>query len=271
VDWSGQCAVLIPCLNEAATIGTVVAQARLHLSTVVVVNDGSCDRTEELAALNGATVLRHDRSRGKGAALRTGLNWLHEQNFPWTLMMDGDGQHLADDITHFLSRAETTDAALIIGNRMLNSASMPWLRRRVNQWMSNRLSAVAGKTLPDSQCGFRLLRLSIWPSLELRTNHFEFESELLIASLASGHRVEFVPVRAIYGRESSKIRPIPDTWRWLKWWISLRTSRAGPNRVKRNQRPENEVNGLPSTIASQNEQEDSDHRRHTRSWISDGP
>jgi hypothetical protein len=131
--------------------------------------------------------------------------------------MDGDGQHAPADIAAFLACAGQGRAALVVGNRMAAAAAMPWLRRQVNRWMSRRLSRVAGLELPDSQCGFRLMRLDVWRQLELRTNHFEIESELLLAFLAAGQGVEFIPIQVIYKTEQSKISPWRDAWRWFRW------------------------------------------------------
>ena len=94
---------------------------------------------------------------------------------------------------------------------------MPPLRRLVNRWMSRRLSALAGFALPDSQCGFRLVRLAALEKIQLTATQFEIESEQLLAFLAAGERVEFVPVQVIYRAEQSKIHPLRDTLRWFRW------------------------------------------------------
>src|SRR5437867_9429801 len=121
---------------------------------MIVVDDGSADETARLAAKAGAHVLRHAQSQGKGAALNTGWSEARARGFSWALCMDGDGQHAPADIAVFLNCAESTGARLVIGNRMANPDGMPWLRRRVNRWMSRRLERLAGCALPDSQCGF---------------------------------------------------------------------------------------------------------------------
>lgn len=210
--------MVIPCLNEAATIGPVVREAGRFLSKVIVVDDGSTDATAKVAAENGAEVLRHERNRGKGAALAAGWGHARSKGFAWALCMDGDGQHSPGDIPGFLACAQSGEARLIVGNRMADPAGMPWLRREVNRWMSRRLSRKAGRALPDTQCGFRLMHLGAWSGLRLETLHFEIESEVLLAFVAAGHQVEFVPVQVIYNRERSKIRPLRDTWRWFRWW-----------------------------------------------------
>jgi len=213
---------VIPCLNEQATIESVVADVKRHLPTVFVVDDGSINQTATRAETAGATVLRNGRNLGKGASLRKGWTHAREKDFGWSLSLDGDGQHAAEDIPAFFNCAEQTSATLIVGNRMQDPRSMPWSRRFVNRWMSRRLSKASGTNLPDSQCGFRLINLDIWAGLPVRADHFEIESEVLLAFLKNGDRVEFVPVRTLYKSEQSKIHPVKDTIRWFKWWWRIR-------------------------------------------------
>jgi hypothetical protein len=132
--------------------------------------------------------------------------------------MDGDGQHAASDIPAFLDCAERTQAAMVVGNRMAHPHGMPWLRRQVNRWMSQRLSNLSGQTLPDTQNGFRLMNLRFWKPQVTGAAHFEIESDVLVAYLLQNLRVEFVPVAVIYDSERSKIRPWRDTLRWFRWW-----------------------------------------------------
>lgn len=212
------CAAVIPCLNEAATIGRVVSRVRQFLPKVFVVDDGSQDNTGELAAAAGAKVLRCNVPLGKGAALRSGWRHARESGFDWALTIDGDGQHAAEDIPAFLEAAERTGAKLIVGNRMIDPKEMPWLRQRVNRWMSERISVLAGASLPDSQCGFRLMDLNTWVDLPVTADHFDIESDVLLAFAAVGCRIEFVPIQVIYNSEQSKIHPVRDTFRWFRWW-----------------------------------------------------
>jgi glycosyltransferase involved in cell wall biosynthesis len=218
MDWSAQCAVVIPCLNEAATIEALIADIRAILPAVIVVDDGSTDGTADLAAKAGAEIIRHERPRGKGAALAAGWARARELDFQWALSMDGDGQHAPEDIPKFLTRAQAGDAPLVVGNRMMNPAGMPWVRRTVNRWMSQRISGLTGLALPDTQCGFRLMRLDAWARVHVQADHYEIESELLCKFIAAGCAVDFVPVRVIYRNERSKIQPVRDTRRWFRWW-----------------------------------------------------
>jgi glycosyltransferase involved in cell wall biosynthesis len=225
-DWHRHCAVVISCFNEAERIGPVVTRIRRHLPHVIIVDDGSTDDTAGIAKICGANVVRLPKNGGKGAALRTGWRRASERGFAWVLMLDGDGQHAPDDAPKFFDCANRTGARLVIGNRMVRADAMPWLRRHVNVWMSRRISALTGAALPDSQCGFRLAHLETLHGLPLTTTHFEIESEVLTAFLAAGQRVEFVPVQTIYNAGPSRIRPIPDAWRWWRWLRTQHKARA---------------------------------------------
>jgi glycosyltransferase involved in cell wall biosynthesis len=190
------------------------------LPNIIVVDDGSTDLTASEADAADAEVLQLQRNGGKGAALQAGWRRAHQRGFNWVLMLDGDGQHAADDIPKFLQCAEKNAPALVVGNRMANAAAMPWLRRHVNRWMSRRLSGLTGVCLPDSQCGFRLAHLETLLRWPLSAHRFEIESETLLTLLAAGQPVEFVPIRVIYQSERSHICPFLDTWRWLRWWAA---------------------------------------------------
>src|SRR5882762_9359840 len=134
--WRGNCAAIIPCFNEEQAIGLLVPAVRHQVAAVVVVDDGSNDRTAALAKEAGAEVLTHQTTRGKGAALQTGCAHALERGFKWALTMDGDGQHLPEDIPRFFACAESKPVALVVGNRMADAGHMPPLRRFVNRWMS---------------------------------------------------------------------------------------------------------------------------------------
>ena len=222
------CAAVIPCFNEAASIADLVSRVRRQLPHVVVVDDGSADGTGLLAAAAGAVVVRHERNCGKGAALSAGLARALADGFSWAVTLDGDGQHAPEDLPVLFGCAERTGAALVIGNRMQAARQMPWVRRFVNLWLSRQLSQRAGQPLPDTQSGFRVVHLPTWAVLSPHANRFEIESEVLMAFLAAGERVEFAPVRVIGSPRKSHIRPLADSVRWLRWWRRLdRPAMAG--------------------------------------------
>jgi glycosyltransferase involved in cell wall biosynthesis len=220
MDWTNECAAVIPCFNEAARIGGIAAAVQKHVGRVIVVDDGSTDGTVECARDAGAETLELPINSGKGAALRHG--WLRARALgcKWVLMLDGDGQHAAEDIPKFFDCAERTGAAMVVGNRMGDAAAMPLVRRCANRWMSRWISRLTGAELPDSQCGFRLAHLETLLNLPMHANRFEIESAMLVAFLAEVKRVEFVPVRTIYENSPSKVNPVTDSWRWLRWRLA---------------------------------------------------
>jgi len=224
MDWQAACAAVIPCLNEEAAIGPLVEAVRRHVSTVLVVDDGSTDATADRARAAGAILLANAAGPGKGAALRTGWQHAYQHQFQWALTMDGDGQHSAEDIPALIQCAERTSASLICGNRMDQAFRMPLVRRWVNRWMSRRLSILTGQSLPDSQCGFRLMDLQHWARLPVRTCHFEIESEVLFLFAQAGFPICFVPIATVYKQEQSKIHAWRDSLRWLRWYRQARRS-----------------------------------------------
>jgi glycosyltransferase involved in cell wall biosynthesis len=224
--------VVIPCFNEGTTIASVVGAARRHLPVIIVVDDGSTDNTRVQAAGAGAIVISHGRNLGKGAALRTGFSEALKRGFEWAVTMDGDGQHASDDLPDLLRCAEASGALLVAGNRMPQARAMPWLRRRVNVWMSRKLSQRAGRILPDTQSGFRVIHLLTWSALPLNAERFEVESEMLMAFVAANCPVAFVPVQVIPPGRDSHIRPVADTLRWWKWWRGLNHPRKLPVEIE---------------------------------------
>ena len=235
IDWPQQCAVVIPCRNEGAAISGLVRSIRPLVPGVLVIDDNSTDNTAQQARDAGATVVSLSSAQGKGAALRAGWNRARELGFAWVLCMDGDGQHAVADLPKFFQCTDETGASLVIGNRMNDASKMPRIRRWVNRWMSCRISAMAGRAVPDSQCGFRLMRLSALDTVRLSSAHFEIESEQVLAFIAAGERVEFVPVEVIYKSERSKIHPLRDTLRWFRWRSRWRSPSADGARQDRHE------------------------------------
>jgi glycosyltransferase involved in cell wall biosynthesis len=212
---------VIPCFNEAASIGAVVRAVLRELPAVWVVDDGSSDRTQAEAEAAGARVIRHEMNLGKGAALRDGLAAARAAGFEFAIALDGDGQHDPAEIPKFL-QAVKAGADLVIGNRMEFCETMSATRRMVNRWMSAQLGKRFGIVCPDSQCGYRCVRLDAWAELSLRQNRFEVESEMLASFARAGRKIVFVPVACLAARRRSRIRPIVDSARWFRWWIATK-------------------------------------------------
>lgn len=214
--------ILTPCLNEERAIGALVESMRRACPNVLVLDDGSTDRTAGLAREAGAVVHSNPKPRGKGHALRQACALALQMGHTQAILMDGDGQHLPEDIPHLVKKRRTTGAALVVGNRLANPVSMPPIRRWTNQMMSAILSASTGQSWPDTQCGFRALDLAACASAGLQAERFEIESEMLVKFWMLGSPIAFEPIQSVYCGGASHIHPLRDTVRWVAWFLKTR-------------------------------------------------
>jgi glycosyltransferase involved in cell wall biosynthesis len=209
-------AVVIPAYLEEKHIGDVARRTLLQLANVVVVDDGSTDRTAEQAKNAGAAVIVHEQNRGKGESIKSGFRYWLEHGATYVVILDGDGQHLPEEIERFLSAAASGTGELLIGTRMNDVREMPFVRRAVNGYMSRKISRACGQQIPDTQCGFRMVHRSILPSLLGGTERFDYETEMLILASRAGCRIASVPISTVYSDEVSSIHPVRDTLRFFK-------------------------------------------------------
>lgn len=209
--------VLIPSYNEAKTIGHLVRELKNKELDVIVVDDGSKDETGRIAREEGAVVLTHNENMGKGQALREGFKFVLNNTYDAVLTMDGDGQHSPEAIPHFLEHLTRTKSQLIVGNRMLEAKGMPLVRWLTNKFMSFTISSICGQKIPDSQCGYRLLRREVLEKIKLSTSKYEIESEILIEASQFKFMIDSIPIKTIYKGEASQIDPIIDTLRFIRF------------------------------------------------------
>jgi glycosyltransferase involved in cell wall biosynthesis len=216
--------VLIPAFNEASHIAHVVEGARKHVESVIVIDDGSNDGTAELARNAGAFCIQSPSNCGKAAALRRGFIHARAQNFTHVITLDGDGQHLPQDIPVLLQVARETDADLIIGARSFDRTLMPRARYYSNTIGSRWASALVGRKIEDSQSGFRLFRLDALNHAKLRSERYEFEMEVLIKMGRAGCTIAHAPIHMVYdnGQARSKMKPLRDTARICLWSLAFR-------------------------------------------------
>ena len=218
-------AAVIPAYQEKKHIGDVVRRTRDKIDNVLVVDDGSNDKTAERAREAGAEVIVHPQNRCKGEAIKTGLRHFLNRQFDWVFILDADGQHRPEEIDRFLAAAvSATEPKLILGNRMNDVSSMPLVRRIVNRYMSKKISRVCRQDIPDTQCGFRMLHRQLIPDLLEGADRFEYESEMLIIASRKGFRIDSVSISTVYSDEVSSIHPVRDTLRFFKLMRRYRKS-----------------------------------------------
>lgn len=220
---------MIPAWNEEAFIGPVIEATLIQLP-VLVVDDGSQDRTPDIATSAGAEVVRHEENMGKGQALVTGFEWTLTQGFDAVITLDADGQHDPTEIPNFVSAYKDKAGDLIIGRR--DFGQMPFPNRYANPIGSWLLSKALGQRIYDNQCGFRLHTRRLLESLDLKATGFELEVEVVMQAVCLGMTIAWVPIRTIYGTgKVSYFHPLHDTIRFLKMvWSAYQYRRRFPGR-----------------------------------------
>ncbi|MBI2618504.1 MAG: glycosyltransferase family 2 protein [Ignavibacteriales bacterium] len=211
--------LLIPAYNAENSIKDVLTGCLHYVdpSRVVVVDDGSEDETAQVATQRGVRVVRHDLNRGKGAALRTGFQIIRREHDCEVLVtLDADHQHDPRDVSRFLSEYAATGADIIVGRRNRWGTNMPLSRKCSNGVTSFLVSMRTGRAIPDSQCGYRLIRREILEHVEIESNGFEAETEFLIKAAKKGYRIASVPIRTVYGKEASHMTRWTTTKRFVQ-------------------------------------------------------
>ena len=212
--------VLIPAYNAAPSIGKIVTGCREQSESLLVIDDGSVDGTGDVAKSAGATVVRHEVNRGKGAALKTGFTWALEHGYDGVVTLDADGQHLPGEIPKLLAARAETGADLIIGGRSHLFDHMLPRRRIANRFSAWSIARAAGTRVTDSQSGFRFYSAKMLRSISLRSDGFDMESEVIVRAGRGGVRVITIPIELgfIDGLCTSHYKPLGDTLR-IAWTV----------------------------------------------------
>lgn len=192
--------VIVPAYRADALVGGVLDELRRELPEssghVIVVDDGSGDGTAERARQGGAIVISHPENRGKGAALLTGMREALARGYATALTVDADGQHPAASCRTVLEAAPAH--ALVLGIRDLVRDGAPRLNRFSNGISNFFISAFAGKSITDTQCGLRRYPIRETLMLSARSPGYAFEGEILLLAAAAGLPIVEVPVRVTY-------------------------------------------------------------------------
>jgi len=197
--------IIIPAYNEEKTIEKVV-KSSLRYSDVLVVDDGSSDRTCDLSMKAGCLVKRHEKNRGKGAAIKTGIKFALNKGYEAMVMLDGDGQHDPQFIPKLISKLD--DADMIISSRFLEGTpqQMVLQRRLSNRFTTSLLKYTTSYHITDSQCGFRAFSHdSASVFINIPYDDYEFESEMLYQAALNNLTVKEISIPSSYKGEKSYI------------------------------------------------------------------
>ena len=206
-------AIVIPAYNEEATIRDVVKAALDQCDKVIVVDDGSVDKTIEKIEGLPITLIKHEINKGKAAALWTGFMSALDQGVDAIITIDGDGQHAAADVPLLLAKAEQFPQDIIIGARLADKSVIPAKRYYANKFANFWIAWAAGYPIADSQSGFRLYPKALFDELDISIEHgFVFESEILIKAAQRGIYSHPVKIPAVYkkGARPSHFRGVQD-------------------------------------------------------------
>ena len=207
-EFSERVTAIIPAYNEQVTIGSVVLKTKMYVNRVIVVDDGSSDKTVEIAVLAGAEIIKHKTNMGKGKALKTGFEVSKGAQIIVTL--DADGQHRSSDIPKLLKPIIDGEADIVNGSRYINGddKNTPSYRR-VGQTVLDKATNFNAKTqITDSQSGLRAFASYTIPAFKFRETGYGIESEMIIEASNAGFKIVEVPIGVRYDVDGSKMNPV---------------------------------------------------------------
>ena len=200
--------VVIPAYNEGDHVAAQLRAVRETMERsgwpfeIIVVDDGSVDRTAIEADSTGARVLRRVKNVGYGAALKLGIQ---HARYGWILITDADGTYPVESIPALLAVAERN--SMVVGARLGKSVHIPLVRRPAKWFLRRLASYLAGQNLPDINSGLRLMRRSLVERYEsLLPDGFSFTTTITLAAACNGHAVEYIPIDYHARLGQSKIR-----------------------------------------------------------------
>ncbi len=200
-------AVLLPAYNEEVSVASMVILSSKYAKEVIVIDDGSADRTSEVAKLAGATVLRHSTNRGKGVALKTGFDYA--KDFDIIVTIDADGQHNPSEIPLLIKPIEDGVADIVNGSRYLygHETSTPKFRRVGQTVLDTATNMASGIKLTDSQSGFRAFSSKSIDCFNFDPEGFGIESDMLIEASNNNLRITEVEVSVRYDVNTTTDNP----------------------------------------------------------------
>lgn len=189
--------IVIPAFNEEKRIGHVLAEVKKTKLPVVVVDDGSMDRTFEVAKRYKVTTLRHKVNLGKGAAMKTGAIAAFKKGADAVLFMDSDGQHSVNDIPKFVKQIKADQAEVYFGRRVIDK-KVPAERFLGNKIASLLVFWLYGARVRDILCGFRAITQKAFKLIEWDSLGYEVETEMAIRVGKKNLKFLEIPVEMIY-------------------------------------------------------------------------
>ena len=213
----GMVSIIIPAYDEEEGIiesvnGVRDVMAESHYDyEIIVVDDGSTDKTSERVRSTGSRVVRHDENRGYGASLKTGIR---ASKGDWIVITDADSTYPADRIPDLLRDAGEYD--MVVGARVGGAAKIPLIRRPAKWVLAQVANYLAETKIPDYNSGLRVFRKALaYKFFKILPQGFSFTTTITLCSLCHGFRVKYIPINYFKRKGKSKIHPIKDTYRFF--------------------------------------------------------
>ena len=199
---------IIPAYNEEVALGSIILRTLQYVDEVIIVNDGSDDKTVDVAKLAGAEIINHATNLGKGEALKSGFSAIGDADVVVTI--DADGQHNPDEIPSLIKPIIEDGADLVNGSRYMNGPeeNTPAYRRVGQQVLDNATNISAGIKVTDSQSGFRAFSPAACKVFRFYDTGFGIESEMLVDVAEAGLKIIEVPITVRYDVDGSTKNPV---------------------------------------------------------------
>lgn len=189
-----QTVAILPAYNLEGSIADIVKRTEKYVDLVIVVSDGSKDKTSEKAKEAGATCPPHTDNRGKGFAVRKGIEFSKTFEPRYVVLMDADGQHMPEEIPNLLKPITDGDADMVVGSRMKGELRTSTINKFGNLCLKVISFMVTLRWFSDTESGFRAFKADKLYGLNLESTSYEIESELLLKSLYNRYCVEEVSI-----------------------------------------------------------------------------
>lgn len=208
---------IIPAFNEEVALGSVILRTSQYVDNIIVINDGSSDKTENVAKLAGAEIISHPKNLGKGQGLKSGfdlvesINSNSNENYDIIVTIDGDGQNNPDEIPNLISPIINGEADFVNGSRYIegfDGDDTPGYRRIGQKVLDKATNISSGLNITDSQSGFRAFSKNTIRFFKLNDSGFGIESEMLSDAAEAGIKIVEVPITVRYDLDGSTENPI---------------------------------------------------------------